>query len=70
MFRKRIFCYGHEASGHHARMNGHLPTANQSGIAKRISSLLVKFYIAGVWANTAQKEEKWNRKRFYLLLNP
>ena len=34
MFRKRIFCYGDEASGHHARMNGHLPTANQSGIRK------------------------------------
>ena len=28
------FCYGDEASEHHACMNGHLPTANQSEIRK------------------------------------
>ena len=28
------FCYGDESSGHHACMNGHLTTANQSEIRK------------------------------------
>ena len=28
------FCYGNEENGHHACMNGHLTTANQSEIRK------------------------------------
>ena len=28
------FCYGDESNDHHARMNGHLTTANQSKIRK------------------------------------